>query len=112
MVDCGTVLPAQSCIDADHYDTSDLRPAGKDYYTIDGVLYPASINLSSPLLYYNKNHFRRAGLDPDKPPTTLDELRDVRPEDQGRGRRRHAARAEPQLVVHRDVAHRRTASRS
>jgi sn-glycerol 3-phosphate transport system substrate-binding protein len=75
MVDSGTVLPAQSCIDADHYDTSDLVQPGIDYYSVNGVFYPASINMSSPLLYYNKNHFRRAGLDPDKPPTTLDELR-------------------------------------
>jgi sn-glycerol 3-phosphate transport system substrate-binding protein len=76
IVDSGTVLPAQSCIDADHYDTSDLVQAGMDYYSIDGALYPPTINMSSPLLYFNKNHFRRAGLDPDVPPTTLAQLRD------------------------------------
>jgi sn-glycerol 3-phosphate transport system substrate-binding protein len=77
VVDSGTVLPAQSCIDADDYDTSDLVQTGIDYYSIDGDFYPGTINMSSPLLYINKNHLRQAGLDPDTAPATLDELRDV-----------------------------------
>ena len=72
IVDSGTVLPAQSCINADNYDMSDFLPAAKQYYTIDNVLYPASVNLSGALLYYNKNHFRRAGLDAETTPATLD----------------------------------------
>ncbi len=77
IVDSGTVLPAQSCIDADNYDTSDLVQAGIDYYSIDGAFYPGTINMSSPLLYINKNHLRDAGLDPETEPRTLAELRDV-----------------------------------
>jgi sn-glycerol 3-phosphate transport system substrate-binding protein len=77
IVDSGTVLPAQSCIDADDYDTSDLVQTGIDYYSVDGVFYPGTINMSSPLLYINKNHLRQAGLDPETAPATLDELRDV-----------------------------------
>jgi sn-glycerol 3-phosphate transport system substrate-binding protein len=77
VVDSGTVLPAQACIDADDYDTSDLVQTGIDYYSIDGDFYPGTINMSSPLLYINKNHLRRAGLDPNTAPKTLDELRDV-----------------------------------
>lgn len=77
MIDSGTVLPAQSCIDADDYDMSDFLQAARSYYTIDDVLYPASVNLSAPLLYLNKNHFRRAGLDPESPPRTLSELREA-----------------------------------
>jgi sn-glycerol 3-phosphate transport system substrate-binding protein len=76
IVDSGTVLPAQSCIEADDYDMSEFLEAGMEYYTIDGVLYPVSLNLSSALLYYNKNHFRRADLDPDTTPETLDEVRE------------------------------------
>ncbi len=75
MADSGVILPAQSCIDADKYDTKDLRKVAVDYYTIDGVLWPASANIGSVLLFYNRDHFRKAGLDPDKPPTTLAELR-------------------------------------
>ena len=30
--------------------------------------------MSTPVLYYNKAHFQKAGLDPDDPPETLDEV--------------------------------------
>ncbi len=75
IVDSGTVLPAQSCIDADGHDMADFLPTAKAYYTIEDVLYPVSLNLSGALLYYNKNHFRRAGIDAETAPTTLDEVR-------------------------------------
>ena len=77
IVDSGTILPAQSCIDADDYDTSDLVQTGIDYYSIGDAFYPASVNMSSPLLYFNKNHLRRANLDPNTAPTTLEEVRTV-----------------------------------
>jgi sn-glycerol 3-phosphate transport system substrate-binding protein len=76
IVDSGTVLPAQACIEADAYDMSEFLEPAMEYYTIDDVLYPASLNLSSALLYYNKNHFRRAGLDAETTPKTLDEMRE------------------------------------
>ena len=75
VADSGTILPAQSCIDADHYDTSDLLDSVKAFYSVGGALFPSSANISTPLLYVNRNHFRKAGLDPDKPPTTLAEIR-------------------------------------
>ncbi len=75
MADSGTVLPAQACYDADGLSTDQFVQTAVDYYSIGGALYPASANLSDILTYYNKNHFRKAGLDPDKPPATLDEVR-------------------------------------
>lgn len=75
MIDSGTVLPAQSCIDADNQDMSDFLKPAMSYYTVEDVLYPASVNLSSALLYFNLNHFRRAGIDPASPPKTLEELK-------------------------------------
>ena len=75
MIDSKTVLPAQSCIDAEHIDMSAFLQSGRDYYTVGGVLWPASVNLSGALLYYNKGHFQRAGLDPETAPKTLDEVR-------------------------------------
>ena len=75
MVDSGVVLPAQSCIDATGYDMSPFVETAVDYYTVDGAVYPASANLGAALTYYNKNHFRRAGLDPEDPPTNLAEMR-------------------------------------
>ncbi len=75
VIDSKTVIPATSCIEADNYDMSEFLQTGMDYYTVDGVLWPASINLSGALLYYNKSHFQQAGLDPTQTPTTLDEVR-------------------------------------
>jgi sn-glycerol 3-phosphate transport system substrate-binding protein len=75
MADSGVVLPAQSCIDAAGVDVGQFLPTAVDYYTVDGALYPASASLGTALTYYNKNHFRRAGLDPEDPPQTLAELR-------------------------------------
>lgn len=75
MIDSGTVLPAQSCLDAEGLSTDPFVKPAVDYFSVDGVLYPASASLSDILTYYNKNHFRRAGLDPDKPPATLAEVR-------------------------------------
>lgn len=75
MIDSHVVLPAQACIDAAHYDMSGFAKTVVDYYSVDGVLWPASANPSSVLVYYNKDHFRRAGLDPDQPPRTLGEIR-------------------------------------
>jgi sn-glycerol 3-phosphate transport system substrate-binding protein len=75
MADSEVILPAQSCIEADRYDMAPFAKTAKDYYTIQGTLWPASANLGNVLLFYNRDHFRKAGLDPDKPPATLDEVR-------------------------------------
>src|ERR1700759_2975904 len=77
MADTGKVLPAQSCIDADkdpRAHIKDLLPAVKAAYSIDGKQIAESANVSTVVLYYNKDHFQKAGLDPNKPPTTLAEL--------------------------------------
>jgi len=75
MADSGVVLPAQSCIEAADADVSGFSETARAYYTIDDVLWPVSANLGNALLYYNRNHFRRAGLDPDDPPGSLAEVR-------------------------------------
>lgn len=77
VVDKGQVLPAQACMEADGYDARQITPAARAAYSVDGVLYPGYMNVSMPVLYYNKVHFERAGLDPNSPPGTLDEVREV-----------------------------------
>jgi len=76
IVDSGAFVPVQDFIDRDGYDLSDFPGAVLDYYTVDGKLYPMPFNTSDPLLYYNKTAFREVGLDPEKPPTTLEEVRE------------------------------------
>jgi sn-glycerol 3-phosphate transport system substrate-binding protein len=74
MIDSKTAIPAQEFIDADHYDVSDLQPNISGYYTVDKKLYSMPFNTSMPLLYVNQQAFKKAGLDPNKPPTTLAEI--------------------------------------
>jgi sn-glycerol 3-phosphate transport system substrate-binding protein len=76
MADSGVVRPAQSCFAASGETLDGLVDTARSYYTIDGVLWPASAGIGNALLYYNRNHFRRAGLDPDTTPRTLDEVRE------------------------------------
>lgn len=76
MIDSGTVLPAQTCLDAEGLSTEGFVQPAVRFYSVDGVLYPASASISNILTYYNKNHFRRAGLDPEMPPATLDQVRE------------------------------------
>ena len=74
LVDSGNVLPAQSCMKADDYDLGQIVPAVRAYYTVNDIYWPAYTNVSTPVLYYNKAHFQKAGLDPADPPETLDEV--------------------------------------
>jgi sn-glycerol 3-phosphate transport system substrate-binding protein len=74
-IDSGTVVPAQACVDADHYDLSGHLKRVTDYFTVGGKLWPMPFNTSNLVLYYNKKAFAKAGLDPNKPPLTLDEAK-------------------------------------
>ncbi len=75
MVDSRRVTPAQEFIDAEGYDLSDFDEKAVDYYTWDGKLYAMPLGINVPMLFYNKIPFREVGLDPDKPPQTLDDVR-------------------------------------
>jgi sn-glycerol 3-phosphate transport system substrate-binding protein len=74
VVESGVILPAEACEQADDFDTGQL-PVVRNYYTSDGVYWPGYTNVSEPVVYYNASQFLRAGLDPEAPPQTLDELR-------------------------------------
>jgi sn-glycerol 3-phosphate transport system substrate-binding protein len=75
MVDSQEVAPVQDFIDRDKYDLSNFEPRVLDYYRVGDRLYSMPFNLSSPVLYYDKNDFREVGLDPGKPPATLEDVK-------------------------------------
>ncbi len=75
MVDTQSIVPVADCIKADSYDTSDFVDRVLERYQVDGKLQPMPFNVSNPVLYYDKNAFRAAGLDAEKPPTTLAEVK-------------------------------------
>lgn len=79
MMDSGWAQPVQNFIDADKWDKSQIEPNLGAYYTINNKLYSMPFNSSTPLLYYNKDAFREAGLDPEKPPKTLEEIISISP---------------------------------
>ena len=55
-------------------DTSDYIKPVLNYYTINGKVNSIPFNSSSPVLYYNKDLMKKAGLDPNKPPMTYGEM--------------------------------------
>jgi sn-glycerol 3-phosphate transport system substrate-binding protein len=75
MIDTQSVLPAASCVKADHYNLSDHIKRVIDYYSVKGTLWPMPFNVSNPIFLYNKKAFTKAGLDPNNPPKTLDDLK-------------------------------------
>jgi sn-glycerol 3-phosphate transport system substrate-binding protein len=75
MIDSGAVAPAQDFIDREGYDLSDLDDKAIQYYTSQDKLWSMPLCGGVPLLYYNKTVFREVGLDPEKPPQNLEEVR-------------------------------------
>jgi sn-glycerol 3-phosphate transport system substrate-binding protein len=52
-------------------DPNTYIPAVRGYYSLaDGRMASMPFNSSTAMMWYNKDAFRRAGLDPDKPPAT------------------------------------------
>ena len=57
------------------FDPSAYLPAVSGYYTdASGNMLSFPFNASTPILYYNKDQFRIAGLDPEAPPRTWPEV--------------------------------------
>ena len=54
-------------------DWADFLETVTGYYSKDGKLYSMPFNVSTPILYYNKDVFRKAGLG-DTPPATWQEV--------------------------------------
>ncbi|RED38782.1 carbohydrate ABC transporter substrate-binding protein (CUT1 family) [Rhodopseudomonas thermotolerans] len=69
----GAVYPVYELMrdEKEAFSPADYLPAVTGYYTdLSGNMLSFPFNASTPILYYNKTLFRRAGLDPESPPTT------------------------------------------
>jgi sn-glycerol 3-phosphate transport system substrate-binding protein len=83
-VGTGTMMAAQGAIYPVHqlmadmgepFDPAGFLPAVVGYYTdTDGNMLSMPFNSSTPIMYYNKDVFEAAGLDPEQPPQTWEEL--------------------------------------
>ncbi|MEZ5381824.1 MAG: extracellular solute-binding protein [Microthrixaceae bacterium] len=77
IADSGLFLPAEACYEADpeaEKIRDDFLPIAPASYTIDDQLWPGSFSTFTALIYLNRKHFEAAGLDPDNPPKTIDEM--------------------------------------
>ncbi len=74
-IDSEAVIPVAACTEAAAYDLSGFQPSAVAAYSQAGVQWGMPFNVSNPVLFYNRNMFVAAGLDPDRPPQSLEELR-------------------------------------
>ncbi|WP_449538681.1 extracellular solute-binding protein [Ferdinandcohnia sp. Marseille-Q9671] len=77
MINSGNIVPIQELVDADGYDMSGLEENIVNYYSLDGEFYSMPFNSSTPVMYYNKDAFEAAGLDPEVPPATYEEVEEA-----------------------------------
>ncbi|HIV74947.1 MAG TPA: ABC transporter substrate-binding protein [Candidatus Pseudogracilibacillus intestinigallinarum] len=77
MINSGSILPIQELIDKDGYDMSNLEENIINYYSLDDTFYSMPFNSSTPVMYYNKDAFEAAGLDPEAPPETFEEVEEA-----------------------------------
>lgn len=63
MINSGNIEPIQTFIDAEGYDMSILEENIINYYKVDDKFYSMPFNSSTPVMYYNKDAFKAAGLD-------------------------------------------------
>ncbi len=73
MLDSDVIVPVYT-LNQGEVDWADVVAPIRDYYSLDGNLYCMPFNSSTAMLYYNKEMFEAAGLDPNSPPTTWAEL--------------------------------------
>ena len=68
------LVPLNQYIEADDFDTSVYYPVLMDAMEYEGDYYGIANDTDVRVLYWNKDHFREAGLDPDTPPANWEEL--------------------------------------
>ncbi|AWM28761.1 sn-glycerol-3-phosphate ABC transporter substrate-binding protein [Sinorhizobium fredii USDA 205] len=76
----GAIVPAMEVLQKGGFtfDKSQYMPGIVSYYSKpDGTMLSFPYNSSSPILYYNKDAFQKAGLDADNPPKTWPEVFDA-----------------------------------
>jgi sn-glycerol 3-phosphate transport system substrate-binding protein len=77
MIDGEMIMPLGDLAKPGEVDWGDYVDAVMSYYTIDGKVYSMPFNSSTPILFYNKTLFKKAGLDPNTPPDTWGQVRDM-----------------------------------
>jgi len=76
MIDSGAITPVYKIPEmlGETWDWAQYVIPITNYYSVEGNLWSMPFNSSTAMLYYNKDLFKEAGLDPNKPPTTWKEM--------------------------------------
>jgi sn-glycerol 3-phosphate transport system substrate-binding protein len=74
MLDSGAIIPVTELVKPGDIDFADYIEPILNYYTVGGKLASMPFNSSTAIIYYNKDIFQKAGLDPDTPPRTYQDL--------------------------------------
>ncbi|MGI5892518.1 MAG: ABC transporter substrate-binding protein [Bacillota bacterium] len=70
--DSGLIAPVTDILTEEYM--ADFYPDIMEAFKDDGEIYAVPLYISPYVLYYNKDLFTKAGLDPNKPPKTYDEM--------------------------------------
>lgn len=77
-LDSGIFMPFEETITPEDYAMlDDFVPGVANYYKFDGKFYSVPFNSSNAILYYNKDVFAKAGLDPENPPKSFQDVTDA-----------------------------------
>ena len=71
-----SLRPLSKLIKEDNFDTTYVFPALWEEVNYEGYVFAIPTQTASYAFFYNKKLFREAGLDPDNPPRTWDEVRE------------------------------------
>lgn len=75
MASTGALVPISKFISGPNgIDMSDFTKTALEVVTVNGEIVTMPFSMSNIVMFYNKDMFRAVGLDPEKPPTTWDEL--------------------------------------
>jgi multiple sugar transport system substrate-binding protein len=74
LVTRGALLPLDQYFKQDHISLSEFGATMRQPVTFNGHIYALPADFDAMVMYYNKDMFRKVGLDPNKPPTTWAEL--------------------------------------
>lgn len=73
----GALLALDDAVKSKNVNLDDFYPAMLEYGRYNGKLESLPVSTNNLALFYNKDLFKAAGLDPEKPPKTWTELRDA-----------------------------------
>ncbi|EMA47178.1 extracellular solute-binding protein [Halobiforma nitratireducens] len=76
-LDSDSFVPLEQVLPRHALSVEELLDPVLEYYRTDGQLYSMPFNSSTPVLYYNRDAFDRAGVRRNRTPETFDEVREV-----------------------------------